>query len=789
MPGFIRRAQEEKLRKRAVLTGGAGFVGSHLAERLLAENIDVICLDNFVTGSADNVLHLLDHDGFRLIKVDVNDYVSIPGPVDYVLHFASPASPIDYAELPIQTMKTGSLGTLHTLGLAKEKGARYLLASTSEAYGDPLVHPQREDYWGNVNPVGPRACYDEAKRFAEALTTSYRTKHGVDTTIMRIFNTYGRRMRPNDGRAIPTFINQAIAGVPITVHGDGSQTRSVCHVDDLVEGAVRLLFSDMTGPVNIGNPHEMTTLQLAELIRELAGSASPIVFTERPQDDPSQRRPDIELARTRLGWTPGIDVGDGLRDTIEWFRTQSSGAESRWPDSLSGRTRARVEVQRTRHKIAVIGTGYVGAVTSACLASLGHVVCGLDSDPTRAGQLNDGQTPFHEPGLPELLTDTLATGRLRYTEHPAEALTDADFVFLCVGTPPGPDGSPDLTQLEGAIQSLAPHLRPGVIVVNKSTVPVGSGNWARTILEDALAGSRQLTFHVVSNPEFLREGSAIEDFLYPDRIVLGGAPSDVARVAELYQPVLEQSFEGGRRTRRPVLINTELASAEMIKYAANAFLATKISFANEIAQLCEAVGADVREVLPAIGADSRVGAAFLSPGVGWGGSCFGKDLAALISTGQEYGYTPTMLQATVQINSAQRATAVRKLQRELHVLKGRRIALLGLTFKPNTDDLRDAPALDIARRLVSAGAVVSAYDPAVKTLPREYAAVRVATDVYGAADRVDAVVLVTEWPEFRQIDASALRRVMRGDLVVDGRNFLSASAFAGSGLHIVGFGC
>src|SRR5262245_48471017 len=225
--------------QRAVLTGGAGFVGSHVAERLLAHDIDVVCLDNFVTGIPDNVAHLQGRKGFRLMKVDVSDYISVPGPVDYVLHFASPASPVDYAQLPIETMKAGSLGTLHTLGLAKEKGARYLLASTSESYGDPLVHPQPESYWGNVNPVGPRACYDESKRFAEAMTTSYRAKHGVNTAIMRIFNTYGSRMRSSDGRAIPNFITQALAGVPITVQGDGSQTRSVCHVDDLVEGALR----------------------------------------------------------------------------------------------------------------------------------------------------------------------------------------------------------------------------------------------------------------------------------------------------------------------------------------------------------------------------------------------------------------------------------------------------------------------------------------------------------------------------------------------------------------------
>jgi nucleotide sugar dehydrogenase len=438
--------------------------------------------------------------------------------------------------------------------------------------------------------------------------------------------------------------------------------------------------------------------------------------------------------------------------------------------------------------VAVIGTGYVGAVTATCLAFLGHSVCGLDTDSVRAGQLTNGQTPFHEPGLPDLLKSTLSTGRLRFTDNTSEALADADYVFLCVGTPPGPDGSPDLSQLEAAIQSLAPYLRPEAIIVNKSTVPVGSGNWTRTILEDALEGNRNLTFHVVSNPEFLREGSAIDDFLYPDRIVLGGATSDVNRVTELYQPVLDQSFDGGRRTIHPALITTELASAEMIKYAANAFLATKISFANEIAQMCELFGADVRQVLPAIGADHRVGSAFLNAGVGWGGSCFGKDVAALIATGQEYGYTPSMLQATVKINENQRASAVRKLQRELHILKGRRIALLGLTFKPGTDDLRDAPALDIARRLLAAGAVVSGFDPVLKALPDEFKAIRLTRDVYEAADRADAVVVTTEWPEFRHIEVDSLRRVMRGNLVLDGRNCLSEADFVGSDLRLVGIG-
>ena len=775
------------MRRRAVLTGGAGFVGSHLAERLLEQDIDVICLDNFVTGAEENVAHLQGSDGFRLLKVDVSDYISIPGPVDYVLHFASPASPIDYAELPIQTMKAGSLGTLHTLGLAKDKGARFLLASTSETYGDPLVHPQHESYWGNVNPVGPRACYDEAKRFAEALTTSYRMKHGVNTAIMRIFNTYGPRMRPDDGRAIPNFVNQALAGEPITVHGDGSQTRSVCHVDDLVEGALRLLFSDLTGPVNIGNPHEMTVLELANLIRELAGSQSPVEYTERGQDDPSQRRPTSSWPAPSWAGSP--------RSTCErvCWRPSHGSATALTP------ARTAAPLHRcsggARSSLSVRGTRSPSSAPAMSVRSRRPALPHLDttcaaSTPTRQGPSSS------------------TTARRRSTSPGFLRCSPRRCPPAGCGSPTGPPRRcPTRTLYSFASEHLLarlghrtygswrarfghwpPHLRPGVVIVNKSTVPVGSGNWTRTILEEALPGGRQLFFHVVSNPEFLREGCAIDDFLYPDRIVLGGDPSDVHRVAELYQPVLDQSFDGGRRQHQPALITTELHSAEMIKYAANAFLATKISFANEIAQLCELVGADVREVLPAIGADHRVGAAFLNPGVGWGGSCFGKDVAGLISTGQEYGYTPTMLQATVNINMAQRATAVRKLQRELHVLKGRRIALLGLTFKPGTDDLRDAPALDVARHLLAAGAVVSAFDPVVKALPEEFAPIRLGSDAYDAADRVDAVVLMTEWPEFRFIDAAALRRVMRGDLVVDGRNFLQEADFAGSGLRLIGFG-
>jgi dTDP-glucose 4,6-dehydratase len=305
--------------KRALVTGGAGFLGSHLCERLLDEGLEVVCMDNLITGSLDNIEGLFGRDGFSFVKHDVTNFIHVPGDLDYILHFASPASPIDYLKLPIQTLKVGSLGTHKALGLAKSKGARFLLASTSEVYGDPLIHPQPESYWGNVNPVGPRGVYDEAKRFGEAITMAYHRHHGVDTRIVRIFNTYGPRMRAGDGRVVPTFICQALAGKPLTAFGDGRQTRSFCFVSDLIEGIWRLLLSDVTEPVNIGNPAEMTVLDFAEEILCLTGSTSEIVFEPLPVDDPKVRQPDIGLAREVLNWQPNVSLEDGLRETIAFF--------------------------------------------------------------------------------------------------------------------------------------------------------------------------------------------------------------------------------------------------------------------------------------------------------------------------------------------------------------------------------------------------------------------------------------------------------------------------------------
>ena len=312
---------------RVVVTGGAGFLGSHLCDHFIARGAEVVAVDNLLTGSLKNLAQLVDNPAFSLRLHDVTEHIEIEGGVDAVLHFASPASPIDYALLPIQTIKVGTLGTHNALGLAMAKGARFLLASTSEVYGDPLVHPQPETYWGNVNPVGPRSIYDEAKRAAEAFTMAYHNHHGVDTRIVRIFNTYGPRMRRNDGRAVPAFVTEALAGEPLTVFGDGSQTRSLCYVDDLVDGIASLLDSDHCLPVNVGNPSEITMLELARTIRELCGSESEIVYEPLPIDDPQRRRPDITLARELLGWEPRVPLEDGLTRTIAWWREESASPD------------------------------------------------------------------------------------------------------------------------------------------------------------------------------------------------------------------------------------------------------------------------------------------------------------------------------------------------------------------------------------------------------------------------------------------------------------------------------
>jgi UDPglucose 6-dehydrogenase len=433
-------------------------------------------------------------------------------------------------------------------------------------------------------------------------------------------------------------------------------------------------------------------------------------------------------------------------------------------------------------KVSVVGSGYVGTVAAACLSSLGREVVAVEIDGPRLASLRSGRVPFFEAGLEQLVSAGLESGNLRFTGDTCDALNASDVVFLCVETPSRSDGTPDMSSVERAAAAIATGTDGHHVVVTKSTVPIGSGRWLQNLLEDAGRSLR-----VVSNPEFLREGCAVADFLHPDRVVLGSDdPEALDLVEEVYRPILEQSFVPvGRGDPRP-LIRTGLATAETVKYAANAFLATKISFINEIAQICNLVGADVDEVATALGLDTRIGSHFLEAGIGWGGSCFGKDLAALTAIAQDLGYDPELLRATVSVNTRQRNSIVERLKKDLHGLRGRRLALLGLAFKPGTDDLRDSPALGVAGRLLASGAMVSAYDPLVRQT--QLAGLRVAPGPYEAAVRADAVVLVTEWPEFLELDFARLRQTMRGDLLLDARNMFDPRTVTDAGLRYEGIG-
>jgi UDPglucose 6-dehydrogenase len=466
--------------------------------------------------------------------------------------------------------------------------------------------------------------------------------------------------------------------------------------------------------------------------------------------------------------------------------------------------------------VCVIGTGYVGLVTGTCLAYLGHDVTCIDNDPEKIAQLGRGQVPIYEPGLSDLLQTCQArlTGTLGFTMDLDDGVRAADVVFVAVGTPPLPTGDPDLQYVEAVARAIGGALdtaKPRVIV-NKSTVPIGSGNWVEMLVREGIAarqpvpsGTGRLAdqadrprFWVASNPEFLREGSAIADTLYPDRIVIGAADAEaIAILRQLYAPILEQTFAPPAVAPRAEqfgavpLVTTDLASAEMIKYAANAFLATKISFINEMANICEKVGADVVEVSRGIGLDARIGHRFLNAGAGWGGSCFGKDVSALASIAQEYHYEPQLLKATIEVNREQRMRIVQKLQDQLKIIKGKTIGLLGLAFKPNTDDLRDAPSLDIAQTLLRMGARVKAHDPiAMEACRRQNPSLDLTycTDPTELAWECDALVVVTEWEVYRQLDLAPLKAIMRTPVLVDARNVFSPAVAQAQGFHYVGVG-
>ncbi|WP_309743312.1 MULTISPECIES: UDP-glucose/GDP-mannose dehydrogenase family protein [unclassified Chamaesiphon] len=465
-------------------------------------------------------------------------------------------------------------------------------------------------------------------------------------------------------------------------------------------------------------------------------------------------------------------------------------------------------------RVCTIGTGYVGLVTGACLAHIGHDVVCVDNNPAKVALMKSGHSPIYEPGLSEIMCAAMATGRLQFTTDLKMGVEHGEVLFIAVGTPPLPNGSSDTQYVEAVAKGIGQHLNGEYkVIVNKSTVPIGSGDWVKMLVLDGVAAERAKQpslvggdsrqpdvdrlsvpkFDVVSNPEFLREGSAIYDTLNPDRIVLGSnSHQALDLMLSLYAPIIDRQHTEDPTLPPVAVLTTDLGSAEMIKYAANAFLATKISFINEIANICERVGADINQVSKGIGLDSRIGNKFLNAGIGWGGSCFPKDLAALIHTGADYGYDAQLLKATVTVNQQQRTLVIQKLQSSLKILKGKTIGLLGLTFKPDTDDLRDAPALDIIQTLIELGAKVKAYDPIIspKSAPNPYLAnVHLVDSPQMLATDSDALVLMTEWSEFQEINYQHLARLMRSPLLVDCRNFLPSAHLMKAGFQHIGIGC
>jgi len=445
-------------------------------------------------------------------------------------------------------------------------------------------------------------------------------------------------------------------------------------------------------------------------------------------------------------------------------------------------------------RIGVVGSGYVGTVVAAAFAALGYHVVGVESDRSKLKLLRDGLLPFHESGLPELLADQVASGQLTFTDDLAKACDTCDVLFLCVGTPAARDGAPDLNAMEGVARTIGASVTRPIVVVTKSTVPVGTNLWLRSLIEDGIAARRidGVQVSIVANPEFLRVGTAIDDFLFPDRVVIGSdEPAALEIVTEIYRPILDCQVPATVGTAHgrgvPRLVTAGLGTAELIKYASNSFLAMKISFVNELAQICDRVGADVTQVAEAMGMDHRISPLFLRAGLGWGGSCFGKDLTALANTAREHGFEPTLLQAIGSVNDYQRLEVVRKLQAHLGALRGKRIALLGLAFKPGTDDTRDSPAVEITSKLQLLGAVVTAHDPVVVDLAQSQR-LRIVGDVYAAVDRADAVVLVTEWPEYTRLDLKAVAAAMTGTLFIDGRNALDPARVRDAGLIYEGIG-
>ncbi len=766
-----------------LVTGGAGFIGSHVVERLLNDGFEVVAFDNFdpyynPEVKRRNIARAFRSRSFRLVEGDIRSDEDVSAlfrsnRFKTVIHLAARAGVRASLQEPVLYGDVNVCGTGRLLEAVRmQGGARFVFGSSSSVYGATSSAPFRED----DSCDQPSSAYAATKRAGEIACYAHHHLYGFPVTCLRFFTVYGPRQRPE--MAIHKFTRAIDLGEPLTFYGDGSSRRDYTYVADIVEGVVAAAQrSEGFTVYNLGTSMTTSLSELVSLIESRLGRKA--VLDPRPEEpgDVPLTFADTTKAERELGYRPTVSLPDGLTEFVEWYRREKLAAE-----------RAIIDLRPRRARVAVIGSGYVGTVVAAGLSNAGHQVIGVEKDHVKLVPLRSGKAPFYEGGLDDLLQAGMASGRLQFTDDVGQAAAHSDSIFICVGTPArGDGGGADLSALNTVAVQIAPHLtdpttRKDLII--KSTVPIGTGRWLTTRIED-LTGTTQHTrnFTVVNNPEFLREGSAVSDYLFPERVVLGSDdPTAIERVAEIYRPITEAP---GRQAV-PVFKTTPTA-AEMAKYASNAFLATRVSFINEIANICEYLGADVTDVSAIMGLDSRIGPHYLDAGVGWGGSCFGKDLRALVTTASEHGYEPSVLNSVVMVNYLQRERVARQLTTILGGLRGRRVAVLGLAFKAGTDDLRDAPAVDVVDFLVERGAKITAYDPMVRSLP-SLPELQLFTSPYEAAERAEAVVVMTDWPEIVDLDLERLAMGMSGRLLLDGRNIFPVDKVAQAGLIYQGIG-
>ena len=685
-----------------LITGGAGFLGSALGRQLLKEGHEIWCLDNFYTGRMENIADLLDKPSFHLLRQDV--IVPMDIPVDQIYNLACPASPEHYQQDPVHTAKTCFLGALNMLELAKKYDATILQASTSEIYGNPLVHPQTETYKGNVNPIGIRSCYDEGKRIAETLFFDYGRQFGTKIRVVRIFNTYGPGMDPKDGRVVSNFILQALRGEKITIYGDGMQTRCFCYVDDMTEALIRMMNNPtgFAGPVNLGNPIEMTVAELAKQVIQLTGAGSALEYRELPQDDPVRRRPDISLAKKMLGWEPKVSLAEGLEKTISYFK---SLPESPCMDSDA-------PVSDRSYRITVVGAGYVGLSLSVLLAQHNEVTV-ADIIPDKVEKLQHCISPVQDEYIEKFLMEAKAGTRclnLTATTDISTSYAYADFIIIAVSTNYDvKKNCLDCLAVEAVLKEIVQATKTQdkkPLIVIKSTVPIGYTEIIKAKLQ---------ADNIIFCPEFLRETKALYDNLYPSRIIIG-TTEETAEKANQFADLLQQGAV--RKTEKVLFVeNTE---AEAIKLFSNTYLAMRVSYFNELDSFAEAKGLDAVSIIKGVCADPRIGEYYNNPSFGYGGYCLPKDTNQLLATYQDI--PEKLIQAIVESNRTRKWYIADRIMDMLRAdeisadgsqktTENKVVGIFRLTMKSSSDNFRESAVQDIITRLKEKGIPLIIYEP------------------------------------------------------------------------------